>query len=154
MIPFINAIFTDIDGVYTSYASARKFGEYKTLDPECVARLQKIADAVDAKIVITSSRRILRSLDEIRQSFRDAGLRAEIIGVTPRGDHSDPYDQIHDDIHSYLCDHWNAIRKTIGSGWDPSAPPEIGNWIRHRRRKLCRRTRLSRVDKVRDRIDG
>jgi hypothetical protein len=86
-------IFLDIDGVLNSrkwaeahieqHPSDHRFMREK-LDKDAVARVQKIIDATGAKVVISSTWRILNSLESIKKILSDHGLRGDVIGVTPQ----------------------------------------------------------------------
>lgn len=76
-------IFLDIDGVVVTPASV-KMGGPKAADPSCVSQLSRIVDETDAEIVISSSWRIVHSIDFIRGVLTAAGLDdpGRIIGAT------------------------------------------------------------------------
>lgn len=54
------------------------------LDPAAVARLNVIVERAAAKVVISSSWRIMYALDEITRLLFEAGFRGEVIDATPR----------------------------------------------------------------------
>jgi len=89
-------IFLDIDGVINTIKSvsnprvqpegftANLYGVSK-LDPDCVARLNKITNATGAKMVISSSWRILfDDVELLAKYLHSEGVTGEIIGKTPR----------------------------------------------------------------------
>jgi len=89
-------IFLDIDGVINTVKSvsnprvqpegftANLYGVSK-LDPDCVARLNKITNATGAKMVISSSWRILfDDIELLAKYLHSEGVTGEIIGRTPR----------------------------------------------------------------------
>jgi hypothetical protein len=79
-------IFLDFDGVLNSSRFVKDLGEKWTMneiDPVAVQRLNKIVEATGAKIVISSTWRILSSLDELKKIIADNGGRVDIIGETP-----------------------------------------------------------------------
>ena len=79
-------IFLDIDGVLNSELHVHEMGEAwdgNQIDPKTVIRLNKITDATNARIVVSSSWRVCHSLEELRFILKAAGISAEIIGVTP-----------------------------------------------------------------------
>jgi HAD domain in Swiss Army Knife RNA repair proteins len=67
-------IFLDIDGVVVTEASLRAAGP-KSADVSCVAHLNEIVEKADAEVVISSSWRIVHSLDFIRGVLCGAGFR-------------------------------------------------------------------------------
>jgi hypothetical protein len=77
------AIFLDIDGVVVTPRSLEHGGP-KCADQSCVAELNRIVDAADADIVVTSSWRMRHTLDEIRAVLEAAGLESSsrVIGQT------------------------------------------------------------------------
>lgn len=76
-------IFLDIDGVVVTTDSL-KTGGPKCADARCVNELNRIVEAADAEIVISSSWRLTHSTDFIRDVLCGAGFRwpDRIIGVT------------------------------------------------------------------------
>lgn len=80
----MKVIFLDIDGVLcvTMKALGRdKFGYL--FDQHLVDELQRVVDATGAKIVISSTWRILNGVDGMKEMWKLRGLPGEIIGVTP-----------------------------------------------------------------------
>lgn len=73
-------IFLDIDGVLNSetYDKNRTAG---AIDPECAKRLNRIIKETNAGIVISSSWKLSPSL--VYAEFKDAGIKGNIIGMTP-----------------------------------------------------------------------
>lgn len=86
----MKVLFLDIDGVLNSrhyWETLRKQGiefDNSALDPACIKRIQHVCDTTGALIVISSSWRILFTLDELREKLSGDGLSTPIIGVTPR----------------------------------------------------------------------
>lgn len=76
-------IFLDMDGVMNSAESCKIYGTYERLSPRSIAALQHIIDTTGAKLVISSTWRLFRGLDGMREVLHHAGLRAEVIGMTP-----------------------------------------------------------------------
>jgi len=84
-------IFLDIDGVLNN-AKWYKTDEFKSItnkdddichfDPKCVANLNKITSETNAKIVISSSWRMLKTREELVTLFERVGIKGEIIGET------------------------------------------------------------------------
>jgi len=89
-------LFLDIDGVLNSQrwlagrdeleATHLLHREEKDLDPEACALLQEICDQSKCMIVISSTWRILHSLDQLRAILKARGVNAPIIGKTPELD--------------------------------------------------------------------
>ena len=84
-------IFLDFDGVLNSLEYARKtiqVGDPCTtydLDPVAGARLKKLVDLSGAKIVVSSTWRITRSLEGLRSCLGAFHMwPSDVIGVTPR----------------------------------------------------------------------
>lgn len=89
----LRVLFLDIDGVLNSnaYLKAnpgsfdRSKGYISMFDPVACARLQVVLMVTGAKIVISSSWRIVHSIDDIRGYLAARGITAEVIGLTPSG---------------------------------------------------------------------
>ena len=79
----MKVIFLDIDGVLAIRSSLRK-GCWQ-LDPGGVGRLNRLVRETQAKIVVSSTWRIGRTLDQLKEVLAEQGVKIEpIIGVTPR----------------------------------------------------------------------
>lgn len=77
-------IFLDIDGVLISRKSKRILGDLRTFLPESVGVLKYILEATDARIVISSSWRILKELNQLQEMFTEAGIDGSVvIDITP-----------------------------------------------------------------------
>jgi len=78
-------IFLDIDGVLNSRKSLANFKSLWQLSPDNISQLNKIIEATDAKIVISSSWRHCREISSELESYlnNDCGIKGEIIGRTP-----------------------------------------------------------------------
>lgn len=87
-------IFLDIDGVlnsndYYKYRSQPDFTfdseiyPYCNISPVHMANLNKIIEATEAKVVISSTWRHGRTLDEMREILEKVGFQGEIIDFTP-----------------------------------------------------------------------
>lgn len=85
-------VFLDFDGVIatnTSYKNARLsvcgvgVETQDLLVPELVANVNELCEKAEAKIVISSTWRRLYPLDRLRDYLKVAGLRVEVIGITP-----------------------------------------------------------------------
>lgn len=87
----MKVIFLDIDGVlncqstYDPYIKSeyREY-PYNHFDPKLVGDLNRITEATSAKIVVTSSWRINRTFEELRDILVKAGVSGKIIGQTER----------------------------------------------------------------------
>lgn len=93
----VKIIFLDFDGVMNSAAWFKKnheaikassgftFRDAAELDPELVARVKRIVDETGASLVISSTWRILHTLEELLEILGLAGWTdAPIIDKTPR----------------------------------------------------------------------
>lgn len=97
----MNVIFLDIDGVLNSEAFLRALDVQhqqctdetlclcyqleNQIDAEAVARLNRLITGAGAKIVISSSWRLLLDPPELQRVLKGHGLCGEIIGETPDG---------------------------------------------------------------------
>jgi hypothetical protein len=82
----MKVIFLDIDGVLNSYDSFGRFGSWYILCPDCVSRLNALVKATNAKVVISSAWRRVRSLPVLRKILTESGLSNSekvVIGMTP-----------------------------------------------------------------------
>lgn len=86
----LKLIFLDIDGVLNSLEFQRSNPQINDMctahdiDRKAVDRLKKLLELTDAKIVISSSWRMIRSLDRLHCIFAKFGIEyTKIIGVTP-----------------------------------------------------------------------
>ena len=138
----LKVIFLDIDGVLNSESYMRKleakhrqlghtetvspggettwtcscFKLYQQVDPEAVARLNRLVALTKAKIVISSTWRKLFDPPDLRRTLEGHGLVAEIIGETPDG-HDEPemitvYGPLERVYRGYEIDFW--LRKHPG----------------------------------------
>lgn len=76
-------IFLDIDGVLITRRSMQHFQSAKIFDPICVEVLNNLIKAINAKVVLSSTWRILYSIEEMRGIFRQQNVFADIIDYTP-----------------------------------------------------------------------
>lgn len=106
-------LFLDVDGVLNSVESCKFYGTFERLDPRGVVALQRIIDTTGAKLVISSTWRLFRGLDGMREVLQHAGLRAEVVGITPD-----------------LVERRN-VRGGMDSGWFAARPrrEEIAAWL-------------------------
>jgi hypothetical protein len=72
-------IFLDFDGVIVT-----AHDRYTNGDQYCVFQLNRITDSTEAKIVVSSSWRIGRTVEELRELLKLWGVTAECIDKTPR----------------------------------------------------------------------
>ena len=85
----MNIIFLDIDGVLNSDAwlasENKKTLEYPLdqFDPRTVKLLNRIIEKTEAKIVLSSTWRLNRSIEDIQEIFKKVGIIGEIVSVTP-----------------------------------------------------------------------
>ena len=105
-------IFLDIDGVLNSVEFITKqiredgftvidesFDATKHLDPSRVERLNRLVDGTGAKVVLSSSWRLLYGLKKTESSLQKRGFAHELTGETPRIFGSDR----HAEIKAYLA---------------------------------------------------
>lgn len=90
----MKVIFLDVDGVLNSEKFYRKRGapDYRfedeppyplcEFDPEAVELFNKITDQTGAKIVVSSTWRIGRTVDELKELFQSVGVTGQIIDKT------------------------------------------------------------------------
>jgi hypothetical protein len=91
----MKVIFLDIDGVLNHEMwYRRRFEEmdmekytskypYYEFDPQSIEELNRIINETDAKVVISSTWRIGRTVDQLQELLNNVGFEGEIIGVTP-----------------------------------------------------------------------
>lgn len=80
----MKVVFLDFDGVLNTFALIRAEGaRLDRLDPAAVARLNTIVARSGAKVVISSSWRVHRTLDELRAMLLELGFSGEVIDRTP-----------------------------------------------------------------------
>ena len=75
---FNRIVFLDFDGVISTSRT-----HFMDLDPICMTPLQRIIRETQALIVISSSWRVGRELDEFVHNFERFGLGASVVGMTP-----------------------------------------------------------------------
>lgn len=80
----MKVIFLDFDGVLNSSEFLRtEPGPLDRLDPSAVARLNTIVQRSGAKVVVSSSWRLHRPLDELSRLLLSVGFAGEVAGSTP-----------------------------------------------------------------------
>lgn len=80
----MKVIFLDVDGVLNTDEMRESYG-IDFISPRLVKEIIRVADATEAKIVISSDWRLKkRDLDMVHAAFKDCGFdTGRIIGVTP-----------------------------------------------------------------------
>jgi hypothetical protein len=112
-------LFLDIDGVLNSarWFSARGgpdtpdglTREEHQIDPAAVAVLNRILDATGAKVVVSSTWRLLHTPAAIHRILRRRGFAGKIIGRTPNLSASAPYGEARGhEIEAWLTAHDRA----------------------------------------------
>lgn len=81
-------IFLDIDGVLNSHDWWKRRPHqdnrpHNEIDPDAVARVQRLVDETGASVVISSTWRLLHKKLALQSLLSAKGLRARIAGVTP-----------------------------------------------------------------------
>ena len=86
----MNILFLDIDGVLNSKQwhssdSCKALGNSvkRYFDPVCMKYLNSIISETEARVIISSSWRILRSLQDLQDLFKSVGFTGKIYGMTP-----------------------------------------------------------------------
>ena len=77
-------IFLDVDGVLNNDDTTSTYGVYVGWEKKCVDRLNYIIRKTNAAVVISSSWRLHRSMNEIIHLFNvEMGICGTILGSTP-----------------------------------------------------------------------
>jgi hypothetical protein len=93
MLFAMKIIMLDFDGVLNSEKFVldnkdlfinQAFSMQQNLDKEAVARLNKIIELTGAKVVVSSTWRILNSIEKLQKILDNHGFTGEIIGKTGR----------------------------------------------------------------------
>ena len=81
----VRIIFLDFDGVLNSHDFMRRVPQRGIcgIDPLAAARLNYLVEATDARVVVSSSWRHSRSVDELAKILRAAGFMHGVVGKTP-----------------------------------------------------------------------
>jgi hypothetical protein len=102
----MKVVFLDFDGVLNSYGFLKQQPHrMDRLDPEAVARLNRLLTRSGAKVVISSSWRVHHSLEELRKRLGEVGFAGEVIGQTPDiswEEYGDPFRGRAVEIQSWL----------------------------------------------------
>lgn len=102
----INIIFLDIDGVMNSYYYYKKFNFHEMLEKNKVNMLKKVIKETNAKIVITSKRKMIPSyINEITNEFIKNGI--DIYDFTKE------IGLKNDEVKDWLIDHNNINNYVI-----------------------------------------
>lgn len=99
-------IFLDIDGVLNSICFCKDLGEEWTgdqLDPKNIKYLNKIVNATNSDIVISSSWKIFFKFDVLKKKLQDYGVIGNIIGTTEIL-HQDRCEEIQDWLDNHPTD--------------------------------------------------
>lgn len=78
-------IFLDIDGVLVTDRTLRAFTPKlgNPFDSYCVNQLNKLTEKTKAKLVVSSTWRMGRTLKEMRMVLKMNGVNADCVGMTP-----------------------------------------------------------------------
>ncbi|WP_313004224.1 HAD domain-containing protein [Chryseobacterium gleum] len=91
-------IFVDIDGVlnnaeyYKNKSLHSHHKENSHFDPRNVTALNRIISSTGVKMVLSSAWRLIRSLEEINELFKEVNLNVEIISVTESLHYKDTFE--------------------------------------------------------------
>ena len=108
--PMNKILFLDIDGVLNSLAFLETQDTAATMDPVAVERLNRIVDATQCKIVVSSSWRCGVKFSHLVGILRNFGVRGEIIDKTPeldivqfsRGDEINTWLRLHSEVTHFV----------------------------------------------------
>lgn len=78
----MKVIFLDIDGVLNEFEDIRLANTLDCVSREKIARLNRIIDATGAVCVLSSSWRIIHSLDWMREFLKEHGFTGQLIDKT------------------------------------------------------------------------
>lgn len=76
-------VFLDIDGVLNSRRSTYAYASTHTLDPVAVALLNELLTVTGSSVVISSTWRLGRTVEQLSDLLYAQGVRGTIIGKTP-----------------------------------------------------------------------
>ncbi len=128
-------VFLDIDGVLNStrYWDANKplpMGQAGAIDPEAVARLNRIVKATHADVVISSSWRTM-GVDLVQAMLKERGFVGAVNGATPVKLGCDRCTEIEDWLyaHKYAAQWWRfAVLDDDPRAWRQDS--DFGQWGR------------------------
>lgn len=124
----MKVLFLDVDGVLNS-AEWMKTGnlqgaQIESLDPTCVARLERVLSTTKCKIVLSSSWRHYVSIDVMQRWLHRRGApSAEVIDRTP----NDFKGWRGQEISDWLAEHHETSRFAIVDDEDDMAP--LSRWL-------------------------
>jgi hypothetical protein len=135
-------IFLDIDGVLRTHKSDLEWSQClgvtiplsvyeRRFDKKIVSYINEIVGYTRAKIVVTSTWRTKRSLEELKIIFRDNGIVGDVVGITDigltRGEEIEQYIS-ENEIENYVVidDQVNDILKHIPKERVIKVDPFIG----------------------------
>lgn len=80
----MNIVFLDIDGVLCSWKDMGKRAAdgQRPFKKDAIKYLNRIIELLDAKIVISSTWRKTRTIDDFKKLFDGRGIKGEVIGLT------------------------------------------------------------------------
>lgn len=85
----MKVVFLDVDGVLNAsrrvVEGTKGFQLKDWVIPKAVEHLNRITDATDGKLVISSTWRIGKTISELRVMFAEVGCHAPVIGKTAHG---------------------------------------------------------------------
>ncbi|MEQ1494453.1 MAG: HAD domain-containing protein [Novosphingobium sp.] len=85
-------VFLDFDGVIVTSSSYKRVKDWEgagsaLIEPRLVANVQTLCEKSGARVVISSAWRLVYAPDYLNEMLRDAGLRVDVAGQTPRVGH-------------------------------------------------------------------
>ncbi len=85
----MKVVFLDVDGVLNAgcrvVPGTKGFELQDWVIPKAIEHLNRITDRTGAKLVISSTWRIGKTVKELREMFAGVGVKAEILGKTEKG---------------------------------------------------------------------
>ncbi len=118
----MNILFLDIDGVLNStqwYNSDSCIALGKSVkryfDPVCVGNLNRIVAETQCRVIISSSWRLLKELQELQNIFYVVGFKGKIYGKTPMSSSYNMENPIPRglEIQEWLDSHTNKFKSSI-----------------------------------------
>jgi hypothetical protein len=111
----VKVIFLDIDGVMITGTYRVRSNTYTgyAFDPSCVAYLNEILDLTGASIVVTSTWRVGRSLQQLQQLFKENGISRGVAGQTPVIEYGTRGQEIYQYIHESRLDSEHEVKRFI-----------------------------------------
>lgn len=81
----MRVLFLDVDGVLNraTFSPAKSEGLRSWIEAELAARLDRVCEEAGAVLVMSSSWRAGRTLEELRDDLAAAGIKTPLLGVTP-----------------------------------------------------------------------